>query len=419
MESRFQHDFSGVRVHTGDEAAASARGMNALAYSVGPDLVFGAGQYTPSTPSGRELLAHELAHVVQQPQRWRGGALEMGDRTSTAEKEAEATTRGVSPPHCINEFSGARAVIRRAPVPGNPKTTPADYGIALVVVDHGATDAAAAARERLNEIYSHLQPANLAQLQSDGVTAIELHIVPEDTKLIDLPEFKNLKGTKTPDGRLWDDVRGAGGSRDGSVIRYAVAQENLVGSKHQGHGAAIGLGILGGVLLGLGGAGLGVLGGGKDPKNQLIGGIAGGIGGAALGATLGAVAGNALDQQDTGYAPAFLASHEGTHVVELFALTPAQHTEVTRLYDIRKKANGPWLAPADYTSSNVHEYWAQCSSAFFRRPYENQYADSYTPEWLQKNDPGMYRLLVEVYGAPSGAEKRAAGGGHLTEKAAA
>lgn len=86
---------------------------------------------------------------------------------------------------------------------------------------------------------------------------------------------------------------------------------------------------------------------------------------------------------------------------------------------MRKKANGPWLAPADYTSSNVHEYWAQCSSAFFRRPYENQYADSYTPEWLQRNDSGMYRLLVQVYGAPAAAEKHAAAGGHLTEKAAA
>lgn len=409
-------------MHTGDRAAASARNLNALAYSVGPDLVFGEGRYSPSTSSGRELLAHELAHVVQQPERWQSGKLEIGDRESAAEKEAEAATQGPARLQCINEFGGARATLRRAPVPGNPKSTPADFGISLVVVDHGATDAAGPARERLNEIYSHLQPANLAQLQSEGITAIELHIVPEETKLVDLPEFKHLKGTKTPDGRLWDDVRGSGGTREGSALRYAVAQENLVGSKHHGHGAAIGLGILGGVLFGLGGVGLGVLAGGKDPKNQAIGGIAGGVGGAALGATLGALAGNALDKnsaEETGYAPAFLASHEGTHVVELFALTPPQQTEVNRLYDARKRANGPWLAPADYTSSNVHEYWAQCSSAFFRRPYENQYADSYTPEWLQRNDPGMYRLLVEVYGAPAGAEKHAAAEDHKTEKAAA
>jgi hypothetical protein len=284
------------------------------------------------------------------------------------------------------------------------------------VVDHGATAAVGPARERLNQIYSHLQPANLAELQKQGVTSIELHIIPEDTKLVELPEFKKLKGTTTPDGRLWDDVRGAGGAIDASVLRYAVAEENLVGSKH--HGAAIGLGILGGVLLGAAGAGLGVLAGGKDSKGQVAGGIVGGVAGAAIGATLGALGGGAIDK-DTGYAPAFLASHEGTHGIELFALTPAQHAQVQALYDARKKANGPWLAPADYTSSNIHEYWAQCSSAFFRRPYLDQYADSYTPEWLQKNDPGMFQLLKEVYGEPGAALKQAGLEGHSNSKAAA
>jgi hypothetical protein len=66
MEPRFGHDFSDVRVHADTGAAASARAVNALAYTVGRDVVFAAGQYTPSTDSGRKLLAHELAHVVQQ-----------------------------------------------------------------------------------------------------------------------------------------------------------------------------------------------------------------------------------------------------------------------------------------------------------------------------------------------------------------
>jgi hypothetical protein len=63
-----RHDFSQVRVHTGAKAAKSARAVNALAYTVGRDVVFGAGQYEPETRAGRELLAHELAHVVQQGQ---------------------------------------------------------------------------------------------------------------------------------------------------------------------------------------------------------------------------------------------------------------------------------------------------------------------------------------------------------------
>ncbi len=60
MEPRFGHDFSGVRVHTGARAAESARAVHALAYTVGRDVVFGAGQYAPATSAGRRLLAHEL-----------------------------------------------------------------------------------------------------------------------------------------------------------------------------------------------------------------------------------------------------------------------------------------------------------------------------------------------------------------------
>ena len=66
FEPRFGHDFSQVRVHTGANAAKSARAVNALAYTVGRDVVFGAGQYAPQTGAGRKLLAHELTHTLQQ-----------------------------------------------------------------------------------------------------------------------------------------------------------------------------------------------------------------------------------------------------------------------------------------------------------------------------------------------------------------
>ncbi|MGB7924022.1 MAG: DUF4157 domain-containing protein [Pyrinomonadaceae bacterium] len=66
MESRFGHDFSHVRVHTGTQAAQSARAVDALAYTLGSNVVFGAGQYAPATSEGRRLLAHELTHVAQQ-----------------------------------------------------------------------------------------------------------------------------------------------------------------------------------------------------------------------------------------------------------------------------------------------------------------------------------------------------------------
>jgi hypothetical protein len=66
MERRFGHDFSGVRIHTGADAAHSAESVNADAFAVGRDVVFGSGRYQPRHDDGRHLLAHELAHVVQQ-----------------------------------------------------------------------------------------------------------------------------------------------------------------------------------------------------------------------------------------------------------------------------------------------------------------------------------------------------------------
>jgi hypothetical protein len=69
MEPRFGHDFSRVRVHTDTKAAESARAVDALAYTVGQDVVFAAGQYDPASQARKHLLAHELTHVVQQPPR--------------------------------------------------------------------------------------------------------------------------------------------------------------------------------------------------------------------------------------------------------------------------------------------------------------------------------------------------------------
>lgn len=66
MNARFGHDFGDVRVHTGPRAAESARAVNAVAYTVGRDVVFGEDHYQPGTRAALRLLAHELAHVVQQ-----------------------------------------------------------------------------------------------------------------------------------------------------------------------------------------------------------------------------------------------------------------------------------------------------------------------------------------------------------------
>jgi len=66
FEPRFGADFSQVRLHTDSQAAESARAVNARAFTVGQDVVFGAGQYAQGAREGRRLMAHELTHVVQQ-----------------------------------------------------------------------------------------------------------------------------------------------------------------------------------------------------------------------------------------------------------------------------------------------------------------------------------------------------------------
>ncbi len=100
MEPRFRHDFSRVRVHTDEQAAESARSVNALAYTVGRDVVFEGGQYAPRTEQGKRLLAHELAHVVQQS---RGGQTPQVDPNTAHERHAAlvagAVMRGRAPDH--------------------------------------------------------------------------------------------------------------------------------------------------------------------------------------------------------------------------------------------------------------------------------------------------------------------------------
>jgi hypothetical protein len=95
MEARFEHDFSQVRVHTDSQAGESARDVNAQAYTVGRNVVFGHGDFQPRTPEGRLLLAHELVHVVQQAAPRTAGQGMLDDRQAEgAERKAESAAIG-------------------------------------------------------------------------------------------------------------------------------------------------------------------------------------------------------------------------------------------------------------------------------------------------------------------------------------
>ena len=107
MERHFNHDFSRVRVHNDAKAAASAQAVRASAYTVGSHVVFGAGRYAPATSSGQELLAHELAHTIQQ-QIGRNGDYR------TAEREADRAAESIHAGARIDISSpGAREPMQR------------------------------------------------------------------------------------------------------------------------------------------------------------------------------------------------------------------------------------------------------------------------------------------------------------------
>ncbi len=98
MEPRFHHDFSGVRVHADGRAAESAQAVSALAYTVGKNVVFDHGQFNPHSDTGRKLLAHELAHVVQQKpdSPLPASQLQIGSPTDPAESHADRLAAGVT-----------------------------------------------------------------------------------------------------------------------------------------------------------------------------------------------------------------------------------------------------------------------------------------------------------------------------------
>lgn len=115
MESAFGADFSGVRIHTDAQADSLNRSLSARAFTTGHDVFFRHGEYNPGTSSGRELLAHELTHVVQQ----NGGSIR---RKMTVSQPGD--------PHEVEADEMARAVIRQehAPVAGQDAISRDDDG---------------------------------------------------------------------------------------------------------------------------------------------------------------------------------------------------------------------------------------------------------------------------------------------------
>ena len=133
MEAEFGHDFSQVRVHADSQAAEAAGAVDANAFTLGNHIVFGTSRWAPQTPSGSRLLAHELAHVLQQPSGpyLDGEGLNISHSHDPAEREAEAVAAGFGgpmPPQAgpIRDPRIARQESGQADRPTAPILNPAD-----------------------------------------------------------------------------------------------------------------------------------------------------------------------------------------------------------------------------------------------------------------------------------------------------
>ena len=131
MEAGFGHDFSNVRIHSDAAASESARAVNALAYTAGRDVVFASGQYAPHTMHGRRLLAHELAHVVQQ-QHLQAVPTGIGEPHSPLEYQADRAADRVVSGLAVSALPRAHAPLIAREIDGTRSTPAKDGGVDTV-----------------------------------------------------------------------------------------------------------------------------------------------------------------------------------------------------------------------------------------------------------------------------------------------
>ena len=136
MEAHLGYDFSQVRVHTDGQAATSAEALRASSYTVGQDIVFGAGQFSPHTAQGQRILGHELTHVVQQGRRASSPNRLVSSPGDAAEVEAEHVATSLLTPASENPVvvgvsAQPAATVQRQAWPGEEfsPTAPSGFGL--------------------------------------------------------------------------------------------------------------------------------------------------------------------------------------------------------------------------------------------------------------------------------------------------
>ena len=171
FEPRFGQDLTHVRVHTDARADASARSINALAYTAGNDITFRAGNYAPDTVTGRRLLAHELTHVIQQ----QSGDVQV-QRATVEEADISvlraALLEGIRVAHAFttNQAARARLDALEAQI---PTMTAAQLRAAIPGVQQMAQSAQATGTSTEQPLTPSSQPSTLDPLVDDFDRVVE------------------------------------------------------------------------------------------------------------------------------------------------------------------------------------------------------------------------------------------------------
>jgi len=227
MESQFGYDFSKVRVHTGVEAAAAAKQLNARAFTVANDIYFGARAFSPGKVEGNRLLMHELVHTVQQssghnlaPQT----SLDVSQSGDPAEVEADRIVNRLSsemPATAVSPMpiTAARKLISRAPLrTGAGEFEVNNYNETDTDQDND-TDKSVGA-----EIDIHFTPG--ASIRSNKISFIQI-IKPIEN---DMPGFfENEKPRATPGGWNLDRLKGRRSPNYGENNPVSPAVTGLAG----------------------------------------------------------------------------------------------------------------------------------------------------------------------------------------------
>jgi hypothetical protein len=210
MEPRFGYDFSQVRVHADGQAAESSKAVNALAYTVGQDVVFGSGKYDPVSSAGRRLLAHELAHVVQQ-----SGGLISAVQTNASpsaydrhELAAETAAGRIADGQSAGlTGAGAAPGLQLAEDPAQPGVQPDTCEQFENDQESFSIEAAKHFLDEVDPSASREARSVTCEVSATNPERMECDVTFTDGQVIHVTWIKNLNNVEaqrpTPDGRQW------------------------------------------------------------------------------------------------------------------------------------------------------------------------------------------------------------------------